>query len=138
MPQTRFLWPLALALGLAACGPAAPAPATPTPSRTQTPRNLSDLPKQPDARVEIVATEGTAPGGVATVRARTTPEALCAIQYTEPRGLIIVDPALSSRPADTEGAISWRWTIRPESRTGPGKVKVSCNGAEATAEVPIG
>ncbi len=128
-----------LALIALAVGCSGKAPGTPVPTRTATgPRTIDALPKQPDARVEIALVQGAAPGGIASVTAKTTPEAMCSIQYQVPSGLITPSDALFMHPADEQGNVSWRWVISRDSRTGAGKVRVNCNGAEATADVPIG
>lgn len=131
---------LALLAGLctAACSPTT-APATPSATvaaaRTPQPRAI---PTADNARVRIVSVLGARPGGEASATLETTPEALCRAQYAEPQGLIVNTPSLSTQIADNDGKVTYRWPIRPESRTGPGKLRVNCNGAEATADVPIG
>ncbi|GEM_PF-4766163 len=101
-------------------------------------RTIDTLPKQPEARVEIVQVQGAALGGIASVTAKTTPEAMCSILYQTPNGLLATADTLFMHPADEQGSVSWRWVISRDSRTGAGRVKVNCNGAEATADLPIG
>jgi len=123
----------------AACSPAAPAPtATVTTTGPRVPAQQSAIPTADNARVRIVAVQGASPGGRASATLETTPEALCRAQYTEPQGLVMNVPELSTQIADEDGKSTYTWSIRAESRTGPGRLRVNCNGAEATADVPIG
>lgn len=125
---------------LAACAPAnAPSPTPPTAAtRTQPVTQPRAIPTADNARVRIVSVQGAKPGSEAMATLETTPEALCRAQYAEPQGLIISTPSLTTQIADNEGKVTYTWPIRPDSRTGAGKLRVNCNGAEATADVPIG
>lgn len=135
----RILRPcFTLGLLLAACGPGQPAPTVATPTAARAPTQVRAIPTAENARASILSVQGARPGGQASVTVQTTPEALCRAQYTEPLGLIVNAPGLGMNTSDDEGKVTFVWPIRSESRLGPGKLRVNCNGAEATADVPIG
>jgi len=81
--------------------------------------------------VEIVAVSGAPPGGPASVVARTSPNATCAIEYVTPSGSASRAVGLALQTADTDGQVSWSWRIGATTRRGAGQVAVSCDGARA-------
>jgi hypothetical protein len=87
--------------------------------------------------VELSAVSGATPGGPASVVARTSPGATCAIDYTTPAGSASRAIGLASRQADADGQVAWTWRIGPSTRPGTGQVTVICDGAVASEALPV-
>ena len=137
--MSNLLLPLLTAGALLAVACTAAPAANPAPKPTlapPAPTVPAPTPK-PGTKVEITRVTPGKPGSVVTVTAKTSPEALCNIQYNNPIGLISAAPGLDLALADAEGNVAWRWQLSPDSPIGAGKVKVQCNGTEATAELKV-
>jgi hypothetical protein len=91
-----------------------------------------------EATVAVLAVQGAAPGGQASVTVQTQPGRSCSIVYTSPAGEVSNAAGLNNQAADRTGRASWRWTIAPATPPGVGKVTVRCGSASATAEIMIG
>jgi hypothetical protein len=84
--------------------------------------------------VEIVSVSGAPPGGLASVVARTSPNATCTLEYVTPSGSASRAVGLALQTADGDGQVSWSWRIGVATRRGAGQVAVTCDGAR-TEEV---
>lgn len=109
-----------------------------TVSTTPTSPPATNQPPPGQGGVQLVSVTGAAPGGRASVTARTTPGASCSIVYTTPAGTRSTAQGLTTRTADTSGSVSWTWDISPTTRLGDGSVVVTCGGASVRGVVHIG
>jgi hypothetical protein len=105
------------------------------------PTIASVLPPQPapaSGGVQITSVSGAAPGGNASLTARTTAGASCSITYQTPAGTSSTAQGLTPRTADGSGDVAWTWSIGPSTRAGTGSVVVTCDGASDSTPIPIG
>lgn len=64
---------------------------------------------------------GAAPGGRATVGARTAAGASCSITYRTPAGTLSTVQGLTPRSADGNGLVTWSWSYRADNLAGDGQ-----------------
>jgi hypothetical protein len=88
--------------------------------------------------VQITSVSGAAPGGRATISARTAAGTSCSITYRTPAGSISTAQGLTPRTADNTGLVTWSWSIGPSTRPGTGSVTVACSGASVSTPIQIG
>jgi hypothetical protein len=98
---------LTISLLLPACGKA---------STTEAPSNAATTPSGHSISIVSVTSPVNA-GSDATLVAQTTPGAFCGIQVSYKSGPSL-SSALSPKPADSNGRVSWTWQV--ESGTEPG------------------
>jgi hypothetical protein len=88
--------------------------------------------------VSFTSVTGAAPGGTASATIQTSPGAFCKVDYFGPRGVDRFEGgALHAQQADANGNITWGWPIAANTPSGNGTVTVNCEGATASAAVPI-
>ena len=105
------------------------------------PTIASFLPPQPapaTGGVQITSVSGAAPGGHASLTARTTAGASCSITYQTPAGTSSTAQGLTPRTADANGGVAWTWNIGQSTRSGTGSVVVTCDGTSDSTSIQIG
>jgi len=105
------------------------------------PTTASVLPPQPapaSGGVQITSVSGAAPGGHASLTARTTAGASCSITYQTPAGTSSTAQGLTLITADGNGGVAWTWSIGPSTRSGTGSVVVTCDGTSDSTPIQIG
>jgi micrococcal nuclease len=94
-----------------------------------------------DKVVALAITSVTSPierGAVASVDARATPKAECAIEYRLPgSGNVSNAQGLEAKAADNEGLVSWSWTIGPSTTPGAGAIAVTCGEETTSATIEV-
>jgi hypothetical protein len=99
---------------------------------------VPQLPPAPaNGGVQITSVSGAAPGGRATITAYTAAGASCSIAYRTPAGTISTAQGLTPRTADSNGLVTWSWSIGPSTRPGTGSVTVACSGASVSTPIQI-
>jgi len=112
-------------------------PVLPTVASTAAPAPLPQ-PAPASGGVQIISMSGAAPGGRASITARTTAGAACSITYRTPAGTSSTAQGLTARTADSSGGVAWTWSIGPSTPSGAGSVVVTCDGASDRAPIQIG
>jgi hypothetical protein len=115
----------------------APAPVQTAPPSTAPPATEPPT-APPQAEVQFTSVVGGPPGAYASAAVQTTPGASCSISYVTPAGTNSSAAGLVPSAADSTGAASWSWKIGSNTHPGTGSVRVTCNGASATASIQIG
>jgi len=88
--------------------------------------------------ITLVAAYGASPGGVASVEAKVTPNAVCTLAYSTPSGTASEAEGLGQATADADGDVRWEWNISASTKTGSGQVVVTCGDASQTSNITIG
>ena len=134
----RGLWAGTPTPTLAPTPPLSPTTPTPTPTPipipTATPRPTPKTAPAP-LTLEILPVTSVAPGGEATLRARTAPLAACTITVYYASGPSTAQ-ALDPKPADAAGNVSWTWTVGTNTTPGGWRIVVTAekDRAKVSAE----
>jgi hypothetical protein len=118
--------------------------AAPTVVTTAPPSTPVVTPPPVALAVTFVSLPNPAPlGGVAELKAKTSPGATCTIVVTWPSGNKSGAGGLKTTPtAGADGIVSWDWNVASTTKPGTAKTTVTCtlNGASAqgNAQFPVG
>jgi len=74
---------------------------------------------------------------MATLTAKTQPNASCSLAYTTPAGTASTAQGLGAKAADGAGNVSWTWLISADTGPGNGTVRLTCAGQTVTATIQI-
>jgi hypothetical protein len=88
-------------------------------------------------QASITGVTGARPGDVAMVTAKTHAGVVCAISFRAPDGSEPAASQLTPKRSDSDGKVTWSWTIPAGTPGGVGKVVVECESVTATADLPI-
>ena len=137
----RLFWPFLLgaALILVDCSAAARVPPTTVPSVSSRPTETTAAETRAGPAPSFVSIVGARPGQTADVTIQTQAGTACSIVYFNPAGKLGMEDGLNQdQVADATGRATWSWTIEPTTPTGKGSLRVRCNAADSTADIPIG
>jgi hypothetical protein len=92
-------------------------------------------PDQAPPKIVFLSVVSAARGHQASVTVQVAPGAECSIVCVTPSGKISTAKGLGDEAADSNGKVTWTWTVGQAAKTGTATVVVTCGGDQASAEM---